>query len=327
MATLRRSLLLGSLTGVLAAGAAQAQRPYPDAPVRIIVPYAPGGGSDVLARLIAPGMQTDLGQSVIVENRPGAGSQLGAEAVMRSRPDGLTLLLADTPLTTVPSLQVSAGRPAPFDPSADFAPISLIGDTPMGLYTHPAASFTDFNGLVAEAKAHPDRISVASAGIGTVSHLLTLLMQERVGIQLVHVPYRGGAPAMQDLAAGQVQLGFTGPATALPMVRSGLLRALAVTSLGRQAMMPTVPTFRELQVDLVVTQWYGLLTPAGVPQAIIDRLAASVAKAMEAPTITEQWLSLGMNPRSDGPSVMRDVIRSDTAVWAQVIRNAGVRVE
>lgn len=327
MARSRRALLAGGGAAILAGRAARAQRSYPEGPLRIVVPYAPGGGSDVLARLIAPGLQSDLGQSVIVDNRAGAGGQLGAETVMRSRADGLTLLLADMPVTIVPALHASAGRPPPFDPPSDFAPITLIGETPMALYCHPSSNVAGLDGLVAAARARPGGISIASGGIGTVSHLLAVMLQDRAAISLLHVPYRGGGPAMQDLVAGQVHLGFTSPATAAPMVQSGTLRALAVTSADRQPTLPAVPTFSELGLDLIVTQWYGLMAPAGTPDPILDRLARSVASAVNAVGVSERWQALGMTPRSDGPSAMRDVVRRDTARWAQVVRDAGIRVE
>ncbi len=318
----RRALLATPMLG-LASRHGAAQDAWPSRAIRIIVPYPPGGGSDVTARLVAPGLQQALGQSVVVDNRPGATGIVGSEAVARSAPDGYTVLLADMPHTIVPALN----RNLPFDPVADFAPVSVIGVAPMILFSHPAVPANDAAALAAIARARPDGLSIASAGIGGVSHLMAELFQRLTNTRMVHVPYRGSGPAIQDLAAGQVQVSFTNILTATPFLQNNSIRGLGVASAQRMPDLPGVPTFRELGIDLVVEQWWGLMAPARTPEAIVARIAAATASALAHPELRPRITAMGLLPRAEGPAPFAALIRADLARWDAVVRAANIRLE
>jgi tripartite-type tricarboxylate transporter receptor subunit TctC len=321
----RRALLAAGLAGV-PLGAARAQGvPGPEQrPLRIVVPFAPGGSSDVLARLLQPGMGTALGgQPVIVENRPGAGSLLGAEAVARSPADGGTVLLADLPFAVVPAVQ----ERLPYDPVADFAPVTLLAVAPLMLFAHPAVPARDAAEFAALARARPDGFSYGSGGIGAASHLMGELFQRATGARLVHVPYRGGGPAVLDTAAGQVQAVFVSLASAAPQVQSGQVRPLGVAGTARLPALPDVPTFREQGIDLVVEHWWGLLAPARTPPAAVARLADAAAAAVRAPDLAPRLEALALLPRAEGPEPFGRLVRSDLERWGAVVRAAGIRAQ
>jgi tripartite-type tricarboxylate transporter receptor subunit TctC len=314
----RRSLLAAAAAAPAAARAQPAERP-----LRIVVPFAPGGSSDVLARLLQMGMQSVLGQVVVVDNRPGAGSLLGSEAVARSAPDGTTVLLADLPFVIVPAVQDRV----PYDPVADFAPVTLLAVAPLMLFVHPAVPARNAAEFAALARAQPERFSYGSGGIGAASHLMGELFQRATGTRLAHIPYRGGGPAVLDTAAGQVQAVFVSLASAAPQVQSGQVRVLGVAAEARLPGLPEVPTFREQGIDLVVEHWWGLLAPARTPEAAIARLSNAAATVMRSPELAPRLEALALLPRTEGPAPFGALLRADLERWGGVVRAAGIRVQ
>ena len=294
-----------------------------DRPLRIVVPFAPGGSSDVLGRLIQPGLTAALGQNVIVENRPGAGSMLGAEYVARSPADGNTLLLADLPFAIFPALQDRV----PFDPIADFAPVSLIGVAPLmmfGALNVPAHDAAEFAAL---ARARPDMLNYGSGGVGAASHLSGELFQRITGTRLTHIPYRGGGPAMQDLAAGNVNSVFVTLASALPQLQAGQVRALGVMGTERLAVLPAVRTMRQQGIDLLNEHWWGLLAPARTPPAVVTRLADALRRVAEGPELATRLDALAVLPRATGPDAFGALIRADLARMAELVRAQNIRAQ
>ncbi|WP_426959476.1 Bug family tripartite tricarboxylate transporter substrate binding protein [Muricoccus radiodurans] len=318
----RRAALSLAAAGGLA-GVARAQGAYPSRAVRVVVPYAAGGSSDVVARLVSSRLQVLLGGApFVVENRPGAGSMLGTEAVARSPADGHTLLLADTPHAILPALQ----ERMPYDSLADFTPVSLVAATPQILFVHPAVTARTPAEFIEAAKAQPDRFAYASAGIGTSSHLTAERLQLLTGARMTHVPYRGAAPALTDLASGNVQAFFATIASGAQLIRDGQIRALGVLSEARLPALPDVPTFREGGLDLVVESWFGLLGPAGMPRPAVDRLTAALREAVATPEVASRFEALGIAARVDGPDAFARMLREDTARWREVVQATGVRL-
>lgn len=303
----------------LAAATASAQT-FPDRPISMIVPYAAGGSSDVLARLLGERLAKALGQPIVVDDRAGAGSRIGSELVAHGSPDGYTLLLADMPLTIIPAIQ----KGVRYGPVRDFTPIGLIGTASMVLFVNPATPAATLADFVALARKEPGKITIASGGIGSTTHLTAELFQAKAGVKLLHVPYRGAGPALTDLMAGQVQSGFTTLATAAPALAAGSVRALASASEKRIDALPAVPTFREAGIDLVVEHWWGVLAPAGLPPAIAARLQAALRDTLAAPDIATRLAPLGVTPAHRSPDEFRTLIANDTARWADIVRAAGI---
>jgi tripartite-type tricarboxylate transporter receptor subunit TctC len=305
---------------VTLAGGALAAEPYPDRPVTLIVPYAAGGSSDVLARLIGERMSKSLGQQVVIDNRAGAGSRLGIEIAAKSAADGYTLLLADMPHTIIPAIQ----KGVHYDPIRDFTPIGLIGTASMVFFVNPAVKAETAQDFVALAKADPERITIASGGIGTATHLTAELFQAKTGIKLVHVPFRGAGPAMNDLVAGHVQSGFTTLATASSVLDR--VRALAVASETRLATRASIPTFRESGIDLVVEHWWGVLAPAGLAPQIAARLAADLKAILDSDEFATRLAPLAVTASHASPAQFRALIEGDTARWAEIVKSVGISV-
>jgi len=323
----RRALLAGIAGGIASTSPGMAQEAFPSRPLRLIVPYAPGGTSDIMARLIAGPLQTVLGQSVIVENRPGAGSLLGTEMVLRAPADGYTLLLADTPLTTVPTMQAAAGRPTPYEPARDFTPITQLGIAPAVLFATAALPARSVPEFLAMAAARPDTVSIASSGVGSTTHLMAELLIGKSGARMAHVPYRGGGPALQDVAAGTVQATFLAWASGAALVQSGLVRPLGIAAAQRLPDLPEVPTLREQGMDIVASFWWGLLAPANLPRPVQDRLVQAATLAMNAPEVQARLTTLSVQRAVAGPEAFRAHIASESTTWAEVIRRAGLRAE
>src|SRR3954469_20451371 len=261
---------------------------YPDHPITMIVPYATGGSSDVLARLLAEPLSQSLGQQIVIDNRAGAASRLGIEIAAKSAADGYTLLLADMPHTIVPAIQ----KGVHYDPIRDFTPIGLIGTASMFFFVNPAVKAETAADFVALAKASSDKITIASGGIGSATHLTAELFQAKAGIKLVHVPFRGAGPAMNDLVAGHVQSGFTTMATASSVLDR--VRTLAVASETRLAAQPGIPALKEGGVDLVVEHWWGVLAPAGLQPAIAARLRKELKTILDSPEFASRLAPLGV---------------------------------
>ena len=310
-----------TIAGMAPAGA----QTYPDRPIRLVVPFPPGGGSDITARTIAQKLSEVLGQQVVADNRGGAGGNIGTDIVAKSQPDGYTLVMAlSGPFTINGSLM---GK-LPFDPLKDFALITLAGATPNLLVTHPSLAANSVKELIALAKASPGKINFASSGLGTPAQLSGDLFNAMAGVRLVHVPYKGAAPALTDLLAGQVQLMFSTMPPALPQVKAGKLRALAVTSAKRSLTLPELPTIAEAALPgFEATTWYGMAAPAGTPKPIVAKLNADVLKVLHMADVRERLLAQGTEPAGTTPEQFADYIRSETTKWAKVIKASGAKVD
>ena len=298
---------------------------YPARPIRFVVPFAPGGGGDIVVRGVAQQMTQRLGQSVVVDNRSGAGGNVGTEIVARAAPDGYTLLMANVaPM----AINVSMYSKLPYDPIKDFAPISLMASFPNVLVVHPNVKARSIAELVALAKARPGQLTYASAGAGSTTHLSAELLRLQTGIELIHVPYKGGGPALIDLIAGQVSLYFGSMPASLPHVRSGKLRALAATSLERSAAAPDIPTLAESGFPgFEAVTWIGMVAPAGLPSAIVRRLNAEAIAILALPEVKERIVPLGADPKTNSPDAFAAYIRSEIAKWAKVVRDAGISLQ
>jgi tripartite-type tricarboxylate transporter receptor subunit TctC len=311
------------LIALLALAASSAAEAFPDRPITMVVPYAAGGSSDILARLLGERLARTLGQQIVVDDRAGAGSRIGTEIVAHAAPDGYTLLLADMPHTIVPAIQ----KGVRYDPVRDFTPIGLIGTASMVLFVHPAVPAATIADFVALAKAEPGRITIASGGIGSTTHLTAELFQQRTGTKLLHVPFRGAGPALTDLMAGHVQSGFTTLATASAALASSAVRALAIAGERRLASLPAIPTLREAGIDLVVEHWWGVLAPAGLPPATAARLTAALQAVLDAPEFATRLQPLGVAPAHVTPEQFGALIASDTARWADIVKAAGITAQ
>ncbi len=318
----------GWLLAALAIAAAPAQgaapTPYPNKFVRFIVPYAPGGSSDVLARTLGQKLDNTLGQTFIVDNRPGAGSMIGTNIAAKSTPDGYTIILSDMPHTINPSIYLKV----PYDPIKDFSPISIIGVSPMFLFANVSVQAQNVKDFIALAKTQPGKIAIASGGTGATTHLMAELLQSNAGIQLIHVPYKGAGPALTDVVAGQIPVTFTSMATAASQVKSGRLRILGVTSAKRLPAFPNVATFAESGVPgMVVEHWWGVMAPAGVPRPIIEKLHGAIVTAVNSPDLRERFATLAVEPRTNTPQEFRALLASDVKRWARVVKDAGIKLE
>lgn len=297
---------------------------YPNKFVRLIVPYAPGGSSDVLARTVGQKLGDSLGQTFVIDNRPGAGSMIGTDVAAKATPDGYTIILSDMPHTINPSIHAKV----PYDPVKDFSPITVIGVSPMFLFAHPSLKVQNVKEFIALAKSQPGKIAIASGGTGATTHLAAELLQTHAGIKLTHVPYKGAGPALTDVVAGQIPATFTSMATAAPFAKTGRLTILGVTSGKRLAAFPDVPTFAESGVPaLLFEHWWGVMAPAGVPRPIVDKLHAHIAKAVNAADVRERFAALAVEPRTNTPEQFRALLESDIKRWAKVVKDAGIKAE
>jgi tripartite-type tricarboxylate transporter receptor subunit TctC len=309
---------------ILLCGQALAQDAYPSKPLRLILPFPPGGGTDILGRLVAERLSARLGQPVVTDNRGGAGGNLGAEAAARAAPDGYTLLLAAPTLAISPSLYAKLS----YDPQKDLAPISLVATVPNVLVTHPSVPASTLQEFIALAKAKPGELNFGSGGSGTSNHLGGELFNSVAGVKLVHVPYKGVNLAMNDAMAGNVQLVIIGIPAAAPQIKAGKLRALAVLAPQRSAALPDVPTAAEAGLaELDVTTWYGLLAPAATPRPIIARLNAEIVRTMREPELNERLAAMAVDPVTSTPEEFAVYIRQETAKWGDVVRKAGLRAD
>jgi tripartite-type tricarboxylate transporter receptor subunit TctC len=303
------------------AGSVQA---YPARPVRVVVPFAPGGPNDTIARLIAQKLTETWGQPLLVENRAGAGGNIGTDFVAKSAPDGYTLLSAGPGSLIINPLM---GK-VPYDTERDFAPVTLMARAPNALVAHPSLPARSVKELIALARARPGAINYGSGGNGSTPHLSAALFAAMAGIELTHVPYRGTAPATADLIGGQVQIAFLGIPAVLPHFKSGKLRVLAVTGSSRSPELPTIPTVDESGVPgYEVSPWYGLLAPAGTPRPVIARLAAETTRIVRAAEMREKLAAQGAEAAGGTPDDYAAVIRKDAVTWARLIEHAGLRTE
>jgi tripartite-type tricarboxylate transporter receptor subunit TctC len=303
------------------AAAQTAADKYPEKSIRIIVPFAPGGSTDIIARVIGQKMTESWGQSVVVESRPGAGTMIGTQAAAKADPDGYTLIVVVSNHATNPSLQDKMS----YDGLADFEFISMLTRIPIIPYTNPTFEPTNLKELIATAKAKPGSISFGSAGPGSMTHLVAEMLKLQAGIEMTHVVYRGGTPAMNDVLAGQIPMTFGTVVQALPQYQAGLMRALGVTSEQRYPAIPNVPTFKEQGIDLVASEWYALLAPAGTPRPIVDKLNKELRRIFAIPNLSDRLSSIEL--AASTPEEARGFIKSEIARWAPVIKKLGLKAE
>ncbi len=307
-----------------AAQSALAPIAYPDKPIRAVLPFPPGGGTDSMARVILPRISQAIGQPIVIDNRPGAGGVIAAEIVAKSAPDGYTILFASsTGVTATPSLYK-----LPYDALRDFTPITLFATAAFILAVHPQVAATSVKELVALAKAKPAGLNYASGGVGSPLHLNAELFKSRAGVNMVHIAYKGGVPAVTAVITGEAQLIFGSFATTLPQLRAGRLRALAVTSPARSALLPDLPTMIESGYPgFNVQAWNSLEAPAGLPSPITQRLYNETLKASQRPEVIELMSKIGYSPASTTPQQYAELKRMETAMWAKVIKEANIRGE
>jgi tripartite-type tricarboxylate transporter receptor subunit TctC len=297
---------------------------YPAKSVRFIVPFPPGGPTDVLARVLGQKLSEQIGQPVVLDNRPGAGGNLGFELAARSAPDGYTIVLGAPPLAISPHLYAKLN----YDPVRDFEPISLVASMPNVLLVHPSVPAKTLKDLVQLAKASPGKLNFGSGGAGTSNHLGGELLKSMTKIDIVHVPYKGASQAMLGLIGGQIDIVVIGTPTAIPQIQAGKVRALAVLSSNRLAAIANVPTAREAGFPgYEVTTWYGVLVPAGTSKDIVARLNAEFAKVMTVPASRDRIVGGGFDPMSSTPQQFADFIKTENVRWGKVIRDAGIRAE
>ena len=318
----RRHLVAGLAASAVAMGAARAQG-FPSRPVTLVVPFTPGGTTDILARLLAQRLSTSFGRQVVVENRPGAGGSVAAEQVARAQPDGHTLLMGHIGTLAVnPGLYPRLG----YQPLRDFAPVSMIATVHNVLVVHPDVPVTDVRSLVAYAKANPGKLNYASGGNGSAAHIAMALFADMAGLDMVHIPYRGTGPAVSDLRGGRVQLTMTGAPVLLPLVQSGELRGLGVSGTRRLASAPNLPTIAEAALPgFEASQWYGIVAPVGLTDAITGLLATEIHRAMTTGDTTERLAREGADVWVDTPAEFRAHIASEIERWGGLIRRAGLR--
>jgi tripartite-type tricarboxylate transporter receptor subunit TctC len=319
MMLLRRILLAG--LAVLASAAAQAQS-YPDRPIRLIAPFPAGGLADVLARAVGDEMSKSLGQPVIVENRAGAGGNTGADAVAKAAPDGYTLLMSSAGILTAnPFLYARM----PFDVETAFIPVSNVADMSMLVVVNPKVEAKTLKEFVALAKANPGKLNFGSPGIGTTGHLGLAMLMHAADVKIAHVPYRGAAPAVTDLIAGQIDGVVDNPPTVLAHIESGKLRPLAVAARARMALLPDVPTAAEQGVaNYEASSWFGIVAPAGTPDAIVERLHQSIAAAVRTSTMQERFSKSGARLIGDSPRDFGARIRAERVTWGAIIKAANI---
>ena len=317
-------VLLALVLGNTVPQAAAQADTYPSRAVRLIVPFPPGGGTDIVARSLSARLTESLGQQVVIDNRGGAGGNIGAELAAKAAPDGYTLFMA----SATQAINVTLYRDLTYDLAKDFAPVSLVATLPYTLVCHPALAATSIKALVQAAREKPGQLNYSSAGSGTGTHLAMEMFKTAAGVNFVHVPYKGSAPAVTDLLAGQVQLMFGNTASVLPQIKAGRLRALAVTGLTRSPLLPDVPTVAESVVPgFEVIQWYGVLAPARTPPRLIARLNGEIAGAIARPELKTRLHGEGAEATGNTPQQYAAFIRAEIAKWAKAVRESGARVD
>ena len=318
------ALMLASC--LLALAAPVHAQSYPAKPMRLVVPFPPGGPLDIMGRGIAQKLQEAWSQPVVIDNRPGAGGGIGADLVAKSPGDGYTLLMGAVSTHAInPSLYAKI----PYDPQKDFVPVALVAQVPNVLVVNPALPVQSVKELIAYAKANPGSLSFGSGSTGSTGHLAGELFKTMAGVDMVHIPYKGGAPAMQDLLAGQTQLMFDNLANALPQVKAGKLRAIAVTTVARAPSVPELPTIAESGLPgFDLTTWFGIFAPAGTPPEVVAKLNAEIAKALSAKDLAERLAAMGtVPPENNTPERFAAFVRSEAAKYARVVKDSGARVD
>lgn len=318
--------LVAACALVPGAAMAQAERSdYPNRPIRLVVPFGPGGGSDYVGRLVGQKLSAQMGQQVVVDNRPGAASLVGTEIVARAAPDGYTLCLCDVGFTINPAYY----RKTSYDPIKSFDPVMVVAETPYILVVNPGLPYvSSIKDFIAAAKAQPGKINLGSAGSGSGTHFSGELVKQRAGIKLVHVPYKSAGLSSADVASGQIQASMSTPPAAMPLVKAGRLKILASCGAKRSALMPEVPTFAEIGISgVVMTNWYSIMTVGGTPKPVIKRLHDELTRAVAAPDMRERLASAALEPAPNTPEQFRKLIVDELQRWKNVMKDAGIKPE
>jgi len=319
-----RRLIAACALATLAAGPAFAEDAYPTRPVTVIVPQAPGGANDTIARIVLQKLTESLGQSFVVDNRPGAGGNIGTAAAAKARPDGYTLLLTVNSAHVInPALYKNTG----FDPVKDFEPVSPVATAGYVLVANNAFPPKTMSEFIATAKAAPDKYTIASAGNGTLNHLIGEMLNKAAGIHLTHVPYKGASAAVTDVVGGQVQVSVQSLPSSISFIKSGKLKVLGVVNEKRISTLPDVPTIGETLKGFGSTPWYGLFAPAGTPKAVIAKLQAAVDKAMATPDAREKLATVGCEPFTSTSEQFATLVRDDLPRWARIVKDSGASVD
>ncbi len=320
-----QSLALGLLVGALAWLPNAGAQEYPTKPIRLVITYPPGGNTDLVGRALALKLGEFMGQQVVVDNRGGAGGVLGSMITAQSAPDGYTIMLGTSAGMVINPL---LSRKLTYDPVRDFAPVSMVVIVPQLLVINPQLPVKNVRELIAFAKAKPGYLNAGSSGVGTPNHFGTELLKWLAGVDIVHVPYKGGAPALTDLLGGQIQMAFSSVPAVLPHIKAGRLVALGVGSAKRSPALPNIPTIAEAGVPgYEYTTWYGIFAPAKTPRTLIARLNAEIVKAMETPDIKDRFTALGGDPDPGTPEELRAYMANESAKWAKIIKAANIRIE
>lgn len=320
----RTALICIALTGAVVGTSVRAADTYPVRPVRMIVPYAPGGNADIQARYMAERLTDALGKQVVVDNRGGANGMIGMELAARSPPDGYTILLVASGFAVNPGLFPKV----PYDTLKDFQPISLVGETPLLFVANAAVPASNVKEAIALAQKRPAQLNYGSSGNGSPAHLAGALLETTAGIKLVHVPYKGTAAVNVDVMSGQIQLAFPSITSVLQHVKAGKLKGLAITARSRSALAPDLPTMHEAGVPgYEASIWNGVLVPAGTPRPIVNRLNEAIVQILKSPQARERYAKVGADIRYNSPEEFQALVRSEMTKWAKVIRAAGIRAE
>lgn len=306
-----------------AVSAAPAADSYPQRPIRLIIPYPPGGAGDIVGRMLAGSLSTAFGQQMVNDNRGGGGQVIATQIAAGAAPDGYTLFLASATHSINPALRNNL----PYDTLKDFVPITLVAESPLVFVAHPSLKVGSIRELIAAAKAQPGRINYASSGPGSGGHMSVELLQSLTGINVVHIPYKGAGPALVDVVAGQVQIICTSPLPSMPHVKSGRLRALGMTSLARSPAYPDIPAVSETVPGYQSTLWYALLAPARTAPAVINRVHAETVKSLAASQMREQLLALGATPVGNSPQELQAFIGKEIQMWTRLVKQANIRLD
>jgi len=321
---MRRALAAFAVSLAVLVPAAALAQAFPTKPIRLVVTYPPGGGADLMARLVAPKMAEALGQQVVVENKPGASGQIGAAEVARAAPDGYTLMLDASSFAVNPSLYAKL----PYDPNRSFTPLAVLALYPNMLVVTPSFPPKDVKELVALAKEKPGTVAFASSGNGSAQHLAGELFKQKAGVDMTHIPYKGGGPALNDVIGGQVPVFFANVASGLTHVNGGKLRALAITGAKRVPSLPDTPTMAEAGIPgYEVYEWNAIFAPAGTPPAVIEKLAEAIASAMRSAVVRARVASLGGEIAGYGPKEAGRFVREQTELWGKVVKAGGIKVD
>lgn len=324
LSTMTRTLVASAAAMTVMSGTVFAQSDYPNRPITVIVPQATGGANDTIARIVTAKLSEVLGQQMVVENRPGAGGNIGTAASAKAKPDGYTLLLTTNSTQVInPWLYKSTG----FDPLKDFTPVGLVASAGYVLVANAAFPANNVTELIAQAKANPGKINYASAGNGTLNHLIVEMFKQKVGIDMQHIPYKGASAAATDVASGQVPISVQSAPSSLGLISSGKIKALAVTNEKRIGALPNTPSISETIPGFGSTPWYGILAPAGTPAAIVNKLNAAIKTALADKAVQERLLKQGCEPMEATPQQFATLLKDDLANWQKIVKDSGARVD